>query len=208
MATQAERTAATRERLLDATIATLLERGYRGTSTPEICRRAGVSRGAQLHHYPTKEALVAAAVDHLLQRRVSELASRLGSTERAAGAPPVLDLSDAAAALWSVYTGDTFYAWLELVVVARTDEELRKLVAALDARLVARAEKMCQRFLLPHVEDAKTITATTRLILSLFDGLATHRILSRDDAGAKNALRIAAKAGLFTPATGASRADA
>ena len=209
MATQAERTAATRERLLDATIATLLERGYRGTSTPEICRRAGVSRGAQLHHYPTKEALVAAAVDHLLQRRVSELASRLADTEgHPSGAPRVLDLSDAAAALWSIYTGDTFYAWLELVVVARTDEDLRRLVAALDARLVSRAEKMCQRFLLPHVEDPKTIAATTRLILSLFDGLATHRILSQDDTIAKNALKVAAKAGLFTPPTGGSRVDA
>lgn len=194
MATQAERTAATTERLLDATIATLLERGYRGTSTPEVCKRAGVSRGAQLHHYPTKEALVAAAVDHLLQRRVAELQSRL------AGAPAgVLDLSDAATALWSIYTGDTFYAWLELVVAARTEPDLRKLVADLDKRLVTRAEKLCQRFLLPYVEDAATITATTRLILAMFDGLATHRILTGDDTLARNALKVAAGAGLFAP---------
>lgn len=203
MATQAERTAATCERLLDATITTLLERGYRGTSTPEICRRAGVSRGAQLHHYPTKEALVAAAVDHLLERRVADLQSRL------ADAPAgVLDLSDAATALWSIYTGNTFYAWLELVVAARTDEDLRRLVADLDARLVKRAERLCQRFLLPYVEDPATITATTRLILSIFDGLATHRILTHDDILARNALKIAAKAGLFAPQSKDPRGDA
>lgn len=203
MATQAERTAATTERLLDATVACLVEHGYRGTSTPEICRRAGVSRGAQLHHFPTKEALVAAAVDHLLQRRVAELGSRLA--EAPAG---VLDLADAATALWSIYTGDTFYAWLELVVASRTDEPLRKLVADLDARLVARAERLCQKFLLPYVEDKSTIAATTRLVLAIFDGLATHRILTGDDKLAKNALKAAAKAGLFAPRARDPRGDA
>src|SRR5688500_18600755 len=79
VATQAERTAATTEKLLGATVASLIERGYRGTSTPEICRRAGVSRGAQLHHYPTKESLVAAAVEHLLSERVAELQARIAS---------------------------------------------------------------------------------------------------------------------------------
>jgi AcrR family transcriptional regulator len=194
MATQAERTAVTTERLLDATIRTLIERGYRGASTPEICRRAGVSRGAQLHHYPTKEALVAAAVDHLVQRRMNQLAERLAQAPLG-----VVDLEDAATFLWSVYTGDTFYAWLELVVAARTDQDLRGHLAGVDERLVIGAERLCKRFLLPYVEDEKEIAATTRLILSIFDGLATNRILSNDDAGARRALRVAARAGLFTP---------
>lgn len=194
MATQAERTAMTTEKLLEATVGSLVERGYRGTSTPEICRRAGVSRGAQLHHYPTKESLVGAAVEHLLTQRVSELQSRLG------GAPAgVLDLDDAAGFLWKVYTGDTFYAWLELVVAARTDEDLRAIVSALDERLVAKVERLVQKFLLPYVEDPRRIKATTRLLLAIFDGLATHRILSHDDSLAKDALRVAKASGLFAP---------
>src|SRR3712207_2922448 len=104
MATQAERTANTTEKLLDATVALVVERGYRNASLPEICKRAGVSRGAQLHHYPTKEALVAGAIEHLLARRVRELGERLS---KAGG---TLDLGDAATKLWSIYTGDTFYA--------------------------------------------------------------------------------------------------
>jgi len=203
VATQAERTAATCERLLDATIGLLIERGYRGTSTPEVCKRAGVSRGAQLHHYPTKEALVAAAVDHLLQRRVAELQDRLA---KAPGG--LLDLADAATKLWSIYTGDTFYAWLELVVAARTDEDLHRLVAELDLRLVARAERIVQRFLLPYVEDQAQVAATTRLILAIFDGLATHRILSGDDKLARSALAVAAKSGLFAPRAKDPRGDA
>jgi AcrR family transcriptional regulator len=194
VATQAERTAGTTEKLLAATVATLVERGYRGTSTPEICKRAGVSRGAQLHHYPTKESLVAAAVEHLLSRRVSELQARLVNAP--AG---VLDLEDAASFPWKVYTGDTFYAWLELVVAARTDEDLRKIVSELDERLVVKAERLVQKFLLPYVDDARRIKATTRLVLAIFDGLATHRLLSHDDALAKEALRVAKRCGVFAP---------
>lgn len=194
MATQAERTAMTTEKLLEATVGSLIERGYRGTSTPEICRRAGVSRGAQLHHYPTKESLVGAAVEHLLTQRVNELQTRL--FDAPAG---VLDLDDAAGFLWKVYTGDTFYAWLELVVAARTDEDLRGIVSALDERLVAKSERLVQKFLLPYVDDPRRIKATTRLILAIFDGLATHRILSHDDSLAKDALRVAKASGLFAP---------
>jgi AcrR family transcriptional regulator len=192
MATQAERTAVTTEKLLGATVTSLIERGYRGTSTPEICKRAGVSRGAQLHHYPTKESLVAAAVEHLLSQRVTELSERLSAAP--AG---VLDLKDAAGFLWKVYTGDTFYAWLELVVTSRTDEELRKIMVALDERLVARAERVVAKFLLPYVDDPRRIKATTRLILAIFDGLATHRVLAQDDSLAMDALRVAERCGLF-----------
>ena len=47
----------------------LAELGWSGTSTTEVARRAGVSRGAQQHHYPTKMLLVAAALEHLLDRQ-------------------------------------------------------------------------------------------------------------------------------------------
>jgi hypothetical protein len=101
--------------------------------------------------------------------------------------------------LWTVYTGETYYAWLELVVAARTDHELQKLVAEVDLRFVKTAESMCQKFLLPHVEDKEEVAATTRLILAMFDGLASHQIVHRDDALARRALRVAARAGLFAP---------
>ena len=71
--TQAERTAGTQAKLLDAAIDCLVELGFAKTSTQEIARRAGVSRGAQLHHFPTKESLVTAAVGHLVEKRLAEI---------------------------------------------------------------------------------------------------------------------------------------
>ena len=67
-ARQQDRSRATQRRLLDATVDCLVEVGWAGTTTTLVAERAGVSRGAQLHHYPTKAALVVAAVEHLVER--------------------------------------------------------------------------------------------------------------------------------------------
>src|SRR5689334_15200217 len=72
---QEERTRAMRARLLEATVELLVERGFAGTSTTLVSERAGVSRGAQLHHFPTKNDLVVAAVEHLTEKRGAELAA-------------------------------------------------------------------------------------------------------------------------------------
>jgi AcrR family transcriptional regulator len=82
--TQEERSATTRARLLDATIDCLSELGYTNTTTTEIAKRAGLSRGAQLHHFPTKaawlELLVAARTDAELEPAVSAMAARFADT--------------------------------------------------------------------------------------------------------------------------------
>src|SRR5262249_27598217 len=70
--TQEERSTTTGTQPLDAALASLADLGYARTTTTEVARRAGLSRGAQLHHYPTKEELVVAALEHLLDRRHQE----------------------------------------------------------------------------------------------------------------------------------------
>src|SRR3954469_6197931 len=70
---QAERSAATRQALLDATLECLVEVGYANTTTARVAERAGLSRGAHLHHFQTRDALVAAAPDHLTRRRGERL---------------------------------------------------------------------------------------------------------------------------------------
>jgi AcrR family transcriptional regulator len=127
--TQEERSAAMRARLLDATVECLSELGYARTTTTEIAERAGVSRGAQLHHFPTKAELVTTAVDHLFEKRTEEFRKAFATL------PAGIDRTAAAIdLLWSMVSGPTFHAWLELVVAARTDAELRKTVSAIGKR--------------------------------------------------------------------------
>lgn len=127
--TQAERTATTRAALLAATVVALVERGYAGTTTTDIARRAGVSPGALLHHFPTKADLLAAAVDHLFEQRVAEFRKAM------ADLPTTAVRADAAIeVLWPMFRGPTFTAWLELWLAARTDPDLAAVVVEVDRR--------------------------------------------------------------------------
>ena len=127
---QEERTRAMRQRLLDATVECLVERGWSGTSTTLVSQRAGVSRGAQLHHFPSKSALVLAAVEHLSEVRGAELreaADALPAGPRRTRA--VLGM------LADHFTSPVFTAALELWVAARTDAELHEAVGPLEQRI-------------------------------------------------------------------------
>src|SRR5690606_8710359 len=115
----------TRAKLLDATAGCLAEVGYHRSSTTEICRRAGVPRGAQLHHFPTKAELVSAAVDHVFERRLEEFRTIIQTLP---SGPQRVDL--AIEVLWSMFQGETFAAWFELSAAARTDPDLQQRVSS------------------------------------------------------------------------------
>jgi AcrR family transcriptional regulator len=117
--TQAERSAAMRTRLLDATIECLVTYGYAGTTTPRVAERAGVTRGAQIHHFRSKEDLVVAAIEHLAQQRVQAAMREFGRVE--ASSDPVSTVLDF---LWEAHQGPMFVATVELWVAARTDSVL------------------------------------------------------------------------------------
>ena len=99
--TQEERSSATREALLDATIDCLVEYGYAGTTTGRIAERAGLSRGAPMHHYQRKAPLVAAALLHLAAKRRRELIDRAREELPAKGAA----VETAVDILWASFSG-------------------------------------------------------------------------------------------------------
>src|SRR3984885_9157587 len=101
--TQAERSAAMRTRLLDATVECLVSYGYAGTTTPRVAQLAGVTRGAQIHHFKSKEDLVVAAVEHLAQQRAQGAIREFGRVQASADpASAVLDF------LWQGAQGAAF----------------------------------------------------------------------------------------------------
>jgi AcrR family transcriptional regulator len=172
----AERSAATREKLLDATISCLVELGWAGTSTTEVVARAGVSRGAQVHHFPTKDDLVLAAVEHLLLRRDEEFATAFAGLDpqrRTHGA--ALDL------LWNHCFGPSFDAWLELAVAARSDALLHGRMVELEKRFWNAALDTFQS-LFPEAADETFARVGLRLTFAVLDGLAIGRLIDVDRA--------------------------
>ncbi len=118
-----------RQRLMEATVDCLVELGWAGTTTTVVSQRAGVSRGAQLHHFPTKQDLVVAAVGHLTERRRDEMRESVASLPAHGRTRAVLDI------LAAQFVSPVFFAALELWVAARTDAELRESVAPLERRV-------------------------------------------------------------------------
>ncbi|HTM83853.1 MAG TPA: TetR/AcrR family transcriptional regulator, partial [Mycobacterium sp.] len=135
--TQAERTATTRRALLDATLGALVEVGFKGTTTTEVARRAGVSAGALQGHFPTKSELLAAAITYSLDRRIEEFGVLMAGLD-----PPADKLDVAIDLLWSMFSGATFTAVQELWVAARTDSDLAPVVIDADRKFAAACERV------------------------------------------------------------------
>jgi AcrR family transcriptional regulator len=173
--TQAERSALTRGQLLDATVECLSALGYARTTTTEIAERAGVSRGAQLHHFPTKAELVITAVGHLFDRRHAEFVDAIGRLP--AGAPRTTAAIDL---LWRMVSGPTFYAWLEITVAARTDPELRAPVAALTARFMETVRKTFADLFPAPADTNPLYDVAPFFVFALMDGLALEKIVTDD----------------------------
>ncbi|WP_030483421.1 TetR family transcriptional regulator [Nocardioides aequoreus] len=173
---QEERTRAMRQRLLEATVECLVERGWSGTSTTLVSERAGVSRGAQLHHFPTKADLVLAAVEHLSEVRGQELreaAARLPRGRRRTRA--VVEM------LAEHFTSPVFDAALELWVAARTDPALREAVVPLEQRVGREAHQIAVEALGAD-ESQPRVRELVQATLDLVRGLGLANTISDDSA--------------------------
>ena len=164
--TQVERTLETRQKLLDATIDCLYELGYANTTTTEIAKRAKLSRGAQLHHFPTKIELVTTAVGHIFDRRDREFRAAFADVPRADRARATIDL------LWHMISGRVFYAWLEILVAARTDKTLRAAVKRTTEKFRDTVQRTFRELFPPTLPDA-----APAFTFALLEGLALERIV-------------------------------
>ena len=179
---QEERTRAMRQRLLEATVDLLVERGWSGTSTTLVSKRAGVSRGAQLHHFPTKNDLVLAAVEHLSEVRGRELAeagTNLPTGRRRTRA--VLEM------LAEHFTSPVFTAALELWVAARTDANLLASLAPLEQRIGRETHRRTVE-LLGVDEKQPGVRELVQATLDLVRGLGLANTISDDAARRKRIL--------------------
>ena len=171
-----------RQRLLEATVECLVENGWSGTSTTLVSDRAGVSRGAQLHHFPTKSALVLAAVEHLSEVRGQEL--KAGATGLPTGrrrTRAVLEM------LADHFTSPVFTAALELWVAARTDEHLHEAVAPLEQRVGREIHRRTVE-LLGVDESRPGVRELVQATLDLVRGLGLANTISDDAVRRKRIL--------------------
>lgn len=118
--TQEERSTEMKDRLLKAALEGLAEDGYAATSTQEVVKRAGVSRGALVHHFPTKVDLFAEAAAFLISRRIHKTRQMVANLDGQDD-----ELEKRLRLLWQNYRED-FPANIEFMIAARTDRPLRE----------------------------------------------------------------------------------
>ena len=172
--TQAERTAETREALLDAAIRLLYRKGYAGTSTEAIAEEAGVTRGALHHHFGTRVQLMADVIGSVYEREKRAYERIAADTGRGAR------LADWPEMLWEVLSRPSGLAVLEILQASRSDPELAALVAPMQARVEQMSlETIKQQF--GSGEDSEML-AGIRLFVWAVCGLSIAQVLAPDPA--------------------------
>ncbi|WP_419995914.1 TetR/AcrR family transcriptional regulator [Streptomyces boninensis] len=169
-----DRSRATRQRLLEAAVDCLAEHGWSGSTVTVVAERAGVSRGAAQHHFPTREDLFTAAVQHVAVQRSEALRELVAEQDGA-------DRATVARALVELYAGPLFRAALQLWVAAANEEGLRPRVTALEARVGREAHRMAVE-LLGADESIPGVRETIQGFLDMARGLGLANVLTDDTA--------------------------
>ena len=184
-APQQDRSRITRQRLLEAALECLVEFGWTGTTVTVVAERAGVSRGAAQHHFPTREALTTAAVAHLTEARTADIQRELdalSSRARELRTEAVVEL------IVSWFIGGPFRAALELWVAASSDPQLRELVVPLEARTGRQVHQAAVE-LLGVDESVPGVREIIQATLDLARGLGLADLLTDDSRRRRGIIR-------------------
>ena len=173
---QQQRSRSTRQAVVDAAVTCIGELGWAGATVAVIAERAGVSRGAAQHHFPTREDLVVATVQYVGEQQVRHLRAR--AAELPTGPPRA---EAVVTMLLELYTGRAFRAALHLWMAASTDEALRVVLVPLQVRVGREAHRMAVELLgvdESHPGARELVQAT----LDLARGLGLANLLTDDSA--------------------------
>jgi AcrR family transcriptional regulator len=157
-----ERSAATREKLLEAAIATLAKRGYADTTTSTIAEEAGVTRGAIQHHFASREQLLDCALDYLNEKRCEQVHEMLAGDRDSLSTADVLDIIREQA------FGDFFKATLVFFMGIHNHPDYREIIRRYDKKVADKLGEVIEWYfgtaLLKDPEGRELIRGTLAMI--------------------------------------------
>lgn len=182
--TQADRTRAMQDKLMNAAIEVLLEQGYGRLTTKEVARVAGVSNGALMHHFASKAELVVAATAMVYEEAIIR-GQRVAKTVNADQKPIEGYLSDCL----SVYFEWPFIAALETIMVARTDPDLMEKILPVMKRYRTTCDDIWISVFMRTGLTHQKASLLLNLTLNLVRGMAINRLWKNDDKNYKLLLK-------------------
>ena len=181
---QAAKSASRRQAILDAALDCFVTLGYARTTSERIAERAGVSRGAMVHHFPTKQGLIQAAIEYLCARRIESFR---------AGISTIGDARDRAErgldAYWAHLNSPQFAAFQELVVAARTNPELDEVLRPATARFEQEWYRTACEIFPEWKKDRRLFDLAMDLTQFLLEGMALNPLTDQAEARVQRVLR-------------------
>ncbi|NUP53238.1 MAG: TetR/AcrR family transcriptional regulator [Catenulispora sp.] len=179
---QQDRSRATRSRLLEACVECLAEVGWSATTVAVVAERAGVSRGAAQHHFPTREELITAALERMFDERIEQTRAEITALHGASATETVV------ARLVEHFTGTLFKAALQVWTAAAADEALRQCVLPLEQKFGRVAYRMALEAL--GVDDSdEVVSRLVQATLDLARGLGLADVLTDDSVRRADVVR-------------------
>ncbi|MFH6784162.1 MULTISPECIES: TetR/AcrR family transcriptional regulator [Methylobacterium] len=169
------RSLATRERVVRATIDEIHAVGYHAATTQAIAERAQVSRGALLHHFPTRADLMRTALETLLDDGTAEIRS-VSQDVRSGMLPP----ADFVEFLWPLFSGRFFHLSMELINEARTDAVLRGSLIPVVQRFHAALDAIWAEFCESDARPPREARIILNLTVNLMRGMGVQTVLRPD----------------------------
>lgn len=182
---QQERSSETRRRILTAAIDCLTTLGYSATTTTVVGERAGVSRGALLYHFPTRQQLVSAAVAELFDTMRQQY-----ETAFARLAPRRARIAAAIDLLWQTFQDPRLTVVLELWLAARTDGELQRQLLPVSLEHQRHIRSLARRFFPSRASDQR-FERVLALIIDTLQGAAVRRLSQPDDPSIEQTIDFA-----------------
>ncbi|TDD08920.1 TetR/AcrR family transcriptional regulator [Saccharopolyspora terrae] len=175
-----DRSRATRQRLLEATIDCLADQGWEATTVTAAAQRAGVSRGAAQHHFPAREDLITAALEHMFDARMAEIRAESTRLPEGPGRTEFV-----VSRVVDHYTGELFKAALQVWTAAAADPSLRERIVPLEAKF-GRTVHQTAIELLGADDTDPTTRRLVQATLDLARGLGLADVLTDDSARRQN----------------------
>jgi AcrR family transcriptional regulator len=188
---QAEKSAMTRTAILEAAIECFISLGYASTTTALIAEHAGVSRGAMMHHFPSRASVLKATIDHLHAKRIVEYKTLMANIDEPAKALSKTAIRESVSAAWKYVNLPTSIAFLEILVASRTDPELEDVLQPLELEFERNFLEIAKN-LFPHWQNRATLDTAHDVVHFLLNGMMMSHMASRKGVRAKRILAFLA----------------
>lgn len=184
---QAEKSAMTRSAILEATIQCLLELGYANTTTALIANYAGVSRGAMMHHFPSRISVMRAVIDYLHVLRLQEYRDLMSDIDDPQSKLTDLAIRESVESAWRYVNLPSFLAYEEMLAASRTDAELRQIIEPVEKDFEKQFLNTVKA-VFPHWKNVSRLEGAHDMVQFLMKGMALSHMSARKNARAKRVM--------------------